>query len=211
MISLNSGELEKKQLRKELDELNSLLAQKSEIGETELLDFFKVRAQLILLMGRVVGVDAPQKYNNELPLIGKFRSDFVVTNDSQSNYSFIEFEDAKENSIFNKTKNKKTSVYPWASRFEHGYSQVIDWYLHLSVNNQTQNMKAEFGAYKISYSGALIIGRKKSLSRGDCNERFEQRVEKSLIDSKHITCYTFDDLYEAMEDQFVILSSFKKA
>jgi len=208
MISLNSGQLEKKQLRKELDELNSLLNQKSEIGETELLDFFKDRPQLILLMGRVVGVDAPRKYNNELPLIGKFRSDFVVTNDSQNNYSFIEFEDAKENSIFKKNKNKKTSVYPWSSRFEHGYSQVIDWYLHLAVNNQTQNMKSEFGSYQISYSGALIIGRRSSLNRADCQERFEQRVEKSLIDSKHITCYTFDELYEAMEDQFAILSSF---
>lgn len=208
MISLHSGQLEKKKCRSELDELETLLKSKSDIGEQELLKFFKSRPQLILLMGRVVGIDAPKKYNNELPIIGKFRSDFVVSNDAQTCFSFIEFEDAKGNSIFNKTINKKTLVYPWSSRFEHGYSQVIDWYLHLSVNNQTQNMKSEFGAFQITYSGALIIGRKNSLNRGDCNERFDQRVRKSLIDSKHITCYTFDDLYEAMEDQFAILSSF---
>lgn len=208
MISLNSGQLEKNKCRIELNELEDLLKSKLEIGETELLKFFKMRPQLILLMGRVVGVDAPKKYNNELPIIGKFRSDFVVSNDAQTSFSFIEFEDAKGNSIFNETINKKTSVYPWSPRFEQGYSQVIDWYLHLSVHNQTQSMKSEFGSYQITYSGALIVGRRDSLNRGDCSERFEQRVSKSLIDSKHITCYTFDDLYEAMEDQFAILSSF---
>lgn len=208
MISLNDAQLEKNKLRKSLDDFEYLLSENENIGETELLNFFKSRPQLILLMGRVVGVDAPRKYNDELPIIGKFRSDFVVSDKAQKNFSFIEFEDAKEDSIFKKTLNKKTSVYPWSSRFEHGYSQVIDWYLHLSLNNQTPNMKAEFGEYEISYSGALIIGRRSSLDKADCSERFEQRVRKSLIDSKHIACYTFDDLYEAMEDQFSILSSF---
>ena len=159
-------------------------------------------------MGRVVGIDAPGKYNNELPIIGKYRADFVVANKSNKEFSFIEFEDAKDNSIFKKNINKKTAVHPWASRFEKGYSQVIDWYLHLGTNNQSQNMKSEFGHFEIKYTGALIIGRQNSLSRADCQERFEQRRSKSLIDSRHVACYTFDELYEAMADQYDILAAF---
>ncbi|MEC6798466.1 Shedu anti-phage system protein SduA domain-containing protein [Photobacterium sp. S4TG1] len=208
MISLKSNQLKSTQCKNELDEFESLLKNNSEIDETQLLNFFKSRPQLILLMGRVVGIDAPRNYNNELPLIGKFRADFVVANGAMQEFVFIEFEDAKDNSIFTKKINKKTSVHSWAARFEKGYSQVVDWYLHLAANNQTQNMKSEFGHFEIKYKGALIIGRQSSLSRGDCNERFEQRRSKSLIDSKHITCYTFDELYEAMADQYAILESF---
>jgi hypothetical protein len=208
MISLKSNDLNSTQCKHELDEFQLLLKMNTDIGETELLDFFKIRPQLILLMGRVVGIDAPKNYNDELPLIGKYRADFVVADGNMEEFAFIEFEDAKDNSIFSKRVNSKTSVHSWATRFEKGYSQVVDWYLHLATNNQTQNMKSEFGHFEIKYKGALIIGRKSSLSRGDCNERFEQRRNKSLIDSKHITCYTFDELYETMADQYTILASF---
>ncbi|MBY7859137.1 DUF4263 domain-containing protein [Vibrio fluvialis] len=208
MIIMKSGQLQAIQCRKELDEFDALLKSKSEVGETELLQFFKQRDQLVLLMGRVVGVDAPANFNEELPILGKYRADFVVADKSLKTFSFIEFENAKLDSIFQQRINKKTSTYPWASRFEHGYSQVIDWYLHLAANDHSTNMKAEFGHNTIKYSGALIIGRKDGLKLGDCQERFDGRVERLLVDSKHIVCYTFDDLYEAMDDQFAILSQF---
>ncbi|MBS9994654.1 MULTISPECIES: Shedu immune nuclease family protein [Vibrio harveyi group] len=209
MISLKSGKLSSKLCRQELDEFNRLLSSKSEIGETELLNFFKTRSQLILLMGRVVAIDAPEKYNDELPIIGKFRADFVVADKSQSSFAFIEFENAKENSIFNKVLNRKTSVYPWSARFEHGYSQVIDWYLHLAANDNSVNMQSEFGSFSIRYYGALIIGRDSYLAKSDCRERFARRVDKTLVDSKHISCYTFDELYEAMEEQYDIFQTFR--
>ncbi|MER1410709.1 DUF4263 domain-containing protein [Klebsiella pneumoniae] len=208
MISLLSGQLSNKECSVQLSEFQAYLIANSEIGETDLLDFFKDRPQLILLMGRVVGVDAPMKYNNELPIIGKYRADFVVSDSTQSTFSFIEFEDARDNSIFTTKINKKTSVYPWSARFEQGYSQVIDWYLHLAANNQSQSMRSEFGRPSIRYFGALVIGRSFFLNKSDCKERFDNRVQKSLIDSKHITCYTYDELYETMADQFEILSAF---
>ncbi|EGR2870548.1 DUF4263 domain-containing protein, partial [Vibrio parahaemolyticus] len=102
MISLKSDQLKSTQCKNELDEFECLLKNYSEIDEEKLLDFFKSRPQLILLMGRVVGIDAPKKFNNELPLIGKFRADFVVASESMQDFVFIEFEDAKDNSIFNK-------------------------------------------------------------------------------------------------------------
>jgi hypothetical protein len=208
MISLKSETLSRTKCRKELDEFNLLLKTKSEIGETELLKFFEVRSQLILLMGRVVAIDAPAKYNDELPIIGKYRADFVVADKSQTTFAFIEFENAEENSIFGKTLNKKTCVYPWSQRFEQGYSQVIDWYLHLAANHNSISMQSEFGSFSIKYYGALIIGRDCFLSKSDCRERFTRRVDKTLVDSKYISCYTFDGLYEAMEEQFDILSGF---
>lgn len=208
MISLNPGQLSSSQCKTELAELKNILDSNLEIGETDLLNFFKDRPQLILLMGKAVGIDSPRRYNNELPIIGKYRADFVVSDENQSEFGFIEFEDAKTNSIFSTRFNKKTSVYPWSPRFEQGYSQVIDWYLHLAAHNHSQNMKSEFGHYSIEYYGALIIGRNQSLKISNCKERFDQRIKKSLIDSKHITCYTYDELYNVMADQFDILSAF---
>ncbi|MBY4841217.1 Shedu anti-phage system protein SduA domain-containing protein [Pantoea sp. DY-5] len=209
MIVLKSGQLRERDCRSELDEFASFLLAGKDIKETDLLDFFEARPQLILLMGRLVGVEGATQYNNETPIIGKYRADFVVSNDNNSTFAFIEFENAMESSIFTKKINKKTLAHSWSLRFEHGYSQVIDWYHHLHENNGTQNMQAEFGRHNIKYYGALIIGRANSLNKSDCRHRFEKRIECSTIYNKHITCYTFDDLYEEMELEYQILSGFK--
>lgn len=208
MITLKNGQLNDKQCRKELDEFNNLLISKPEIDETELLQFFETRPQLILLMGRLVGVDAPSKYNNELPIIGKYRADFVVSDKKSLKYAFIEFENATEGSIFTKKINKRTLAHSWSVRFEHGYSQVIDWFHHLRENFGSSNMQSEFGHREINIYGALIIGRESSLNKSDCRHRFNQRVKCSTIYNNNITCYTFDDLYEEMELQYEILAAF---
>lgn len=209
MITLISGQLDQSRSRHELDELKNLLSTQAEIKETYLLGFFVVRPQLILLMGRVVGLGGPSMYNNELPILGKYRADFVVSNNSHSEFAFIEFENATEGSIFTKTINKRTLAHSWSPRFEHGYSQVIDWYHHLRENDGTSNMLSEFGRRTIKSYGALIIGRNSSIGKSDCRHRFQKRIECSTIYDKHITCYTFDDLYEQMEIQYDILANFK--
>lgn len=209
MIVLKSGRLDEPQCRRELDDFQTLLSTNTEIEEKQLLDFFEKRIQLILLMGRLIGVGGVANYNSEIPIIGKYRADFVVSNKNNSELAFIEFENATNGSIFTRRINKKTHTYPWSIRFEHGYSQVIDWYHHLRENEGTNNMLSEFGHSKIKFYGALIIGRDSSISKSDCRERFAKRVETSRVYDKGITCYTFDELYGAMVREYELLCDFK--
>lgn len=209
MIVLKTGQLNELQCRIELDEFKNLLLSNVEIGETTLLNFFESRAQLILLMGRLIGVGSIASYNSEIPIIGKYRADFVVSNKDNSEFAFIEFENATLGSIFTRRLNKKTHAYSWSARFEHGYSQVIDWYHHLLDNEGTNNMLSEFGHSKIKFYGALIIGRDSSINKSDCRERFNKRVEGSRVYNKGITCFTFDELYKNMEDEYDLLCDFK--
>lgn len=199
MINLIQDELYEDECEQQLKEFRSFLAAKDEYEETEIHSFFKTRPQLILLMGKVLQVKKPTHYNDELPVIGLYRADFAITDNNKELYAFVEFEDAKKSSIFNVKKNRKTNTFAWASRFEHGYSQVIDWYLHLGRNNDSKDMKREFGSREIAYYGALIIGRDSNLENGDNRERFIWRVKSSLIDSKHIYCNTFDGLLDDMD------------
>lgn len=209
MIILKSSQLDRSQCRFELDEFEALLSTKTEIGETQLLNFFNDRAQLILLMGRLIGVGSVSHYNSEIPIIGKYRADFVVSNRNNSEFAFIEFENATLGSIFTKKINKKTHAFSWSPRFEHGYSQVIDWYHHLRSNEGTNNMLSEFGHSKITFYGALIIGRDSSINKSDCRERFLKRIETSRAYDKGIICFTFDDLYREMENEYDLLCDFK--
>ncbi|CAK2122986.1 Shedu anti-phage system protein SduA domain-containing protein [Vibrio sp. 10N.222.49.A3] len=203
MIQLLQNELYEDESRKQLDDLKVFLDAKDEYGEKEIHDFFKARPQLILLMGKVLQVKNPSRYNDELPVIGKYRADFAITDAKAEFYAFVEFENAEKSSIFQVKKNKKTDTYFWAARFEHGYSQVVDWYLHLARNNDTKNMKSEFGSQEIEYYGALIIGRDYNLDAGDNRDRFLWRVKNSLIDSHPVYCNTFDGLLDDMETEFM--------
>lgn len=91
-------------------------------------------------MGQSIGLSAAKYYNNEIPILNKYRADFVVADVDREEFCFIEFEDAKKASIFRTVMNKKTSTYSWSYRFEHGASQVIDWYAHIENHFHTQLM-----------------------------------------------------------------------
>jgi PIN domain len=47
---------------------------------------------------------------------------------------FVEFEDANEKSIFNKTSKL---VPEWSRRFEHGFSELVDWILWIENSKET--------------------------------------------------------------------------
>ncbi|ELV8552727.1 DUF4263 domain-containing protein [Vibrio fluvialis] len=212
-IVLVKEDLKKSECRQQLDELRLFLnnVQNTHFSETDIHNFFKDRPQLVLLMGRVLGVRDPEGYNDEIPILGKYRADFVAASDCKRNWAFVEFEDAYPNSIFQRKLNQKTQTYDWSRRFEKGYSQVIDWLYQLDVNNNTTNMKAAFGHQSLNpelYFGALIIGRDKDLDRGDCRERWEWRRGNTRIDKKLIYCNTFDGLLDDMESEYSSLVKF---
>lgn len=54
-------------------------------------------------------------------------------------------------------------------------------------------MEARFGKRSIRYAGILIVGRDKHLKGGEAM-RLEWRRDHVAVNSKHIACFTYDQL-----------------
>jgi hypothetical protein len=71
-------------------------------------------------------VELPNRWATELDLFGDFVCD-IASGDRETNaYTLIELEPTLEYSIFMKLQAKK-SMRRWSPRFEHGFSQLVDW------------------------------------------------------------------------------------
>lgn len=187
----------------ELTEFKAFLDANHELEETgvgSLQEFFDARLNLLLLMGDVFGPAMhPTHYQRELVLLNEFRADYVVSEQSKSKFLFIEFEHAKKNSIFTEKNDSKTGTsYEWSSRFEHGFSQLIDWQFRIDDYKQSSKIDEHFGSSDITFQGVLIIGRDHFLKQQGMQRRFDWRVTNTTIKSRPIHCMTFDKLYREM-------------
>jgi hypothetical protein len=178
--------------RVQLDELKDLLAGSADLGESVFHDFFEPRADLRALVGRYNSVIVrPDRLAWQYPIFGDFRCDFAIGDWSQKAFTFVEFEDARPNSLFVKQGEKATRA--WSPHFERGISQLIDWFYKLHVMTDTPDMEARLGKRSIRYTGVLIIGRDQHLQTGE-RLRFEWRQEHVVVNSRHILCVTYDQL-----------------
>jgi Domain of unknown function (DUF4263) len=188
---------------KQLRELQDFLTTNQEIkegGENGLQKFFSDRPNLILLLGYWHFGLEPAFYKPEVNLFSnEFRADFVVADRQKKKFVFVEFEDATEDSIFKlKSKNSDSAntSYEWSSRYEHGLSQVIDWYYRMDDYERTNKFEEYFGHRQINYVGLLVIGRDKFIQQSGLMQRFRWRSSKTIINSKYLHCMTFDQLLE---------------
>jgi Domain of unknown function (DUF4263) len=139
----------------------------------------------------------------EFDIFGDHAADLVVGDSNRQAYGFVEFEDAVPDSIFRKEAKKSTLV--WASRYERGYSQIIDWFWKLDDLVKTNTMRHRFeGAESIHYYGLLVIGRSGHLQPLE-QARFSWRRNRVVVDSKHIYCMTFDELYNDLRDKLSLM------
>ncbi len=181
--------------RKELNELKALLDNQTELSEkNDILPFFKKRSHLSAFLGSYfVHLEEFDRLAYEYSILGDFVSDLAIGDSKTNTYCFVEFEDAMPTSIFKKNPNKTTPE--WSGRFEHGFSQIIDWFWKLDDMKNTTAFQNQFGVGYIRYSGLLVLGRRTNLSRRE-QTRLKWRLEKVLVDSKPIICITFDELYD---------------
>lgn len=194
MKILNAVDFNLQTCRTELAEFGVLLASKAELSEAnDILPFFKVRRQLCLLLGvfnsRIGWAD---RVADEFDIFGDFACDLAVGQWDRRAYCFVEFEDGRENSVFHRQGAKATTE--WARRFEHGYSQIIDWLFKLDDRNKSDDFVARFGGRAIDYEAILVIGRDQFVSVGD-RLRMEWRNQKIVINSLRVHCITFDRLF----------------
>ena len=182
----------------ELEEFEKLL-EKAELGEAiDILPFFRKNLYLSAFIASYVAeIVRFDRIKHEFTFFGDFRADLVVGDSVNRTYCFIEFEDATRNSIF---VERGRSTSDWSPRFEHGFSQIVDWFWKLDDFKNTAQFRAIFDSDSINFYGMLIIGRESFLSPIDKN-RLRWRLNKVLIDSQKIICITFDQLARDLKDR----------
>lgn len=176
-----------------------LLATKAELTERrDILPFFHAHPHLAVLLGSYhPNSITPDRLGLEMPLFGAFQADVVVGNWSRYAYCFVELEDGQANSIF-VHRGRQSST--WASRFERGFSQIVDWLWLLDDQRQTAAFENLFGTRHLDVVTLLVIGRTSSISSAD-RRRFVWRRDRVMVNSQRVYCCTYDELLEDLRQR----------
>lgn len=176
----------------ELAAFEALLASKFELSESDdILPFFRQNRHLLAYIGSFVPSMASfNRLDPEYSLYGDFRADAIIGDWDKKSFCVIEFEDARKSSIF---KQSMRSTKDWSPRFEHGFSQVLDWLWKIDDFRQTRMGASIFGIDSFQFMGMLVIGRDAFLDDID-RARLTWRMSKVVVDSQKIVCLTFDQL-----------------
>jgi hypothetical protein len=158
---------------------------------SDIQPFFRSHEQLSAFLGSyTTDIGPATEIVFEYPIFDNFAADLIVGNKSVGEFCFIEFEDGCGDSIFQKTSR---SLSEWSRRFEHGFSQIVDWFSLLDDLKKTDLFKKDFGKEFVRFSALLIIGRDYGVSDYD-RLRLGWRRAKVLVDSQAVFCTTFDEL-----------------
>jgi len=185
----------------ELDAFGKLLASKSELSEAvDIQPLFKASKNLSAFLGTFApDVGLVSELAFEFPFFGDYRADLLVGSKSASHFCVVEFEDGGADSIF---KNQPKRANPeWNVRFEHGFSQLVDWFFNLDDYKKSHGFTKTFGYGHVSFTGVLIIGRAAGLDEMK-RTRIRWRSDKVRVDSNTVICVTFDDVYERFKKRY---------
>jgi hypothetical protein len=197
------------QCLKEALELQTFLGSQTTLKERdEILPFFKERQHLSAFLSVYTGrARRFDRIAHEYPLYGDFTCD-LVAGDWSSAFVFVEFENAAEYSVFKQQKTKATPE--WSSRFEHGFSQILDWFYKMDTQRHSPDFEDRFGSRNIHVSGLLVVGRRQELGPREM-DRLSWRHQHVIVHGKQIHSMTFDDLCADTLERLSTLPELKKA
>jgi hypothetical protein len=187
----------------ELAAFGTLLSSKAELSESDdIQPLFKVNKHLSAFLGTFgPDIGPATELAFEFPFFGDYRVDLLIGNKTAGHFCIVEFEDGAPDSIF-KVQPKRGNP-EWSARFEHGFSQLTDWFFNLDDYKKTHGFTKTFGYGHIVFTGLLIVGRSKGLD--DMRRaRLRWRSDKVLIDSNNIICVTFDEVYETLKRRYAL-------
>jgi len=185
----------------ELKSFKSWLAGVKFVGETIIVNEIKARPQMACLLASTLGLQAPDMIKFELALKGMFRTDLVLGNDGTRRFGLIEFEDARENSIF----KKGTAQYRyWSPRIEHGFSQILDWAWVRADHPSDSVLVSGFGGQITASAYAVICGRDASLLDDVERKRFIHRRDNLKIEGQAALVLTYDEMVRYMDDSLAV-------
>ena len=193
MKTFRSHQFDQAACRNELDAFKFLLDSKQELNETaDVRPFFERNQHLAAFIGFYhPGIVDFDLVADQFSLFGDFSCDLVIRDSTTKSYYFIEFEDGGDASLFRANGAKATRE--WSPRFEHGFSQVVDWFYKMDDMQHTKQFETMFGK-DVEYSGLLVIGRSSALRPGE-RDRLRWRQQNVLVSSHKVECVTFDDLH----------------
>jgi hypothetical protein len=135
----------------QLQELGQLLNAPGPIpedGPDGLLRFFRDRVDLVGWIGSLtVRAASTDLVAEELSLMGYFRADFAVGDETTGEYVLIELEPA-DDCIFQQHGEK--TKREWHRRFNQGYNQLVDWFWLLSDFEHTRTFQTPSQASRTS-------------------------------------------------------------
>lgn len=178
--------------RGELTAFERLLASSAELGERDdILPFFRAHPQLAAFLGSYhPNLVTADRLGLEVPLFGMFQADAIVGDWTRHAFCLIEFEDGRAGSVFVRRGRR---ISDWATRIEHGFSQIVDWLWLLDDQRRTDAFEAFFGARHVDLFALLVVGRDRYLTEPE-RRRLSWRARRVLVDSQHVQCCTFDEL-----------------
>ena len=179
--------------KKEIIEFENLLKKPKLDENAEILPFFKKNINLCSLIRFIVSPNTPNQLNiaHEYDFWGDFACDLAVADAENKTICFVEFENCMPDSIFKQVGQKATKEY--APRFEHGYSQIIDWFYRIDNFTNSHEIKKKFGRDNIDFIGILITGHSRDLD-DELRKRLKWRENNVVISNSKILYFTFDEL-----------------
>ncbi|HUB23935.1 MAG TPA: Shedu anti-phage system protein SduA domain-containing protein [Tepidisphaeraceae bacterium] len=180
--------------KKELDAFDKLLRTRKSLAESKhVRPFFSKSRQLSAFLGTyALGMARPNRLAYEFELAGDFCAGMVVGNWERKTFCMIEFEAGSVSSIF--APKRQRSTREWSSRFDHGFSQLVDWFYKVDDIRKTDGFARVFGDSSATFCGLLVIGRSSGLSEDD-RRRLRWRSQHVLKDNHAIQCITYDQMY----------------
>jgi hypothetical protein len=174
--------------------LTRLLDTNQPPGETaDIMPFMRSARHLAAWIGHAnAGLGDADLLAIEKPLLGSFRCDIAIGDSVTGQFTLVELEDARPNSLFESVKGRD---YPrWSRRFEHGFSQLVDWAWRIDHERQPSvTLAAAFGTADPKFHFVLVIGRDQWI--GDAGRaRLNWRRLHNGISGQRTTVWTYDDL-----------------
>jgi hypothetical protein len=180
--------------RQELAAFRALLDGKRELEEkADLKPFFEANQHFSALLGSYGWDNAHYDLLAfQYQLFGDFSCDLVVGDSNRKAYGLVELEDATAGCLFRQQGRKATPE--WATRFEHGFSRILDWFWKLDEVAHTEEFVERFGDRRAPFFGLLVAGRDEHLAHPRERRRWQWRARKVLVNSLPIRFVTYDQL-----------------
>lgn len=171
----------------QLGELRDYLNVNPRLSESAVRDFIVARPQIIASFGLLnSAVDRIDRWAPGLDLIAKHECDFVVGDNNRCAYTLVELEEANPESIYQRAP---TTPY-FTNRFNHGYSQIVDWLCVLDGIQETPDFRDHWGqATPPQFVGVLVIGRSPPLT-SEGRRRMDWRSAKVRVNFHSVLCLT---------------------
>lgn len=184
------------ELRREFHEFEALLASRAPLKEsTDILPFLRMRPHLAASFGFANAyLHMPDRLAQEVTVFGSFRCDVVVGDSRSEQFTLIELEDATQTSVFERASKR---AYPrWSSRFEKGFSQLVDWAWRLSHERPPSIvLEPIFGCRNPKIHYLLVVGRQHWLD-ASAEARLEWRRSHNGIAHQRTSIWTYDTVLD---------------